>query len=263
MTTLSVEQLEIDQKAFADVAGGDDATIAVASNGRETPSMQKVIKDQMLFKAPVLWAGSVLVTDFLQTYESGVDGFIYAPAPGKTPFTASVDPSTDAVNFYLFQGLSGYVNGSGVDLDMSGGDVINAANLPNGNQDLISFTVEVADAPSGGNVATGSFDGYESWIGDNIILDIKLVNIDTTGLTPGNILYVLGFTHSSNALIGSLGSMRCDVVTFDEMIVPEIGVNSSAFFFRNIRSGTTDAQIKVQDISSGVTDMGITLNFTK
>ena len=122
---VNVPALETDATAFADVAGGDDATIATASNGRQTPSMQKVLKDQMLFKAPILWTVSVNVTDFLQLYESPIDGFAYAPAPGKVPFISPTDPSLDAVNWSLSPNGAGYVNGSGVNFNLAGGDIQN------------------------------------------------------------------------------------------------------------------------------------------
>ena len=114
---VDIPALETDAAAFADVVGGDDATIGTASNGRQTPSMLKVIKDQIRWKPPILWSASVSVTDVLQPYESVADGHVYAPAPGVVPFTAVLDPQADPTNWQLVQG---YVNGGGTDLDLGG-----------------------------------------------------------------------------------------------------------------------------------------------
>ena len=115
---VDVPALEIDAQAFADVAGGDDATTATAANGRQTPSMQKVQKDQMLFKQAGLWSNPTNVPDFLATYTSPLDNKQYATTPGLTyPFNSTVDPSLDPTNWFLYQGLV-----PGMDADF--GDII-------------------------------------------------------------------------------------------------------------------------------------------
>ena len=53
-----------------------------------------------------------------------------------------------------------------------------------------TWTPEVADATTGGNTASGDFDGYYTRVGNLIYLQASLTNIDTTGMTGGNNLYI-------------------------------------------------------------------------
>lgn len=171
---VNVPALETDATAFADVAGGDDATIATASNGRQTPSMQKVLKDQIRWKAPILWTVSVNVTDILQPYTSPIDGFAYAAAPGKVPFISATDPSTDAVNWFLVQG---YAQGSGADLDLNAtgsitdglngtfsGKVLVGTGAPLGTE-ILGIAGQVHFKNSGGSGLTAPLDA------DDVVLD--------------------------------------------------------------------------------------------
>jgi len=116
---VNIPALNTDAIAFRDVISGDDSKVATASNGEITSSMKKIIKEQMKFKAPVSWSSGVSVTDFLQTY-TGSDGFAYAPAAGKVPFTSTTNPTSDSTNFYLLQSAAQGGDATFKDLTLNG-----------------------------------------------------------------------------------------------------------------------------------------------
>lgn len=117
--TISVPALEADIAVYTTVAGGDVNTVATASNGRQIPSLTKMLTDSFQYKGPsIAWVPALDVTDTLQTYsESGV---IYIPKPSAVPFTTGGSFAAEAANWLPLQG---YVNASGADLDLAGGGI--------------------------------------------------------------------------------------------------------------------------------------------
>ena len=65
-----------------------------------------------------------------------------------------------------------------------------------------TWTPVVADAASGGNASASSFTGDYTKVGNLVFVNCSLVDIDTTGLTAGNDLYIQGlpFTPKSGTL---------------------------------------------------------------
>lgn len=136
-------------------------------------------------------------------------------------------------------------------------------NLLDDHQIPVLFTVEVADADVGGNLATGNFTGWESWIGDRVIIQLFLQNIDTTGMTGSNDLFIRGFTHASDANIDINGVVSCDLVTFTGFLVASIDGGTSFLRLLDMTSGAVDDRIQVQDLVSPTADIFVTISYPK
>lgn len=139
----------------------------------------------------------------------------------------------------------------------NGGPIITTTNL-----NIEAWTPVVADASSGGN--TGSMTVNEpvyQRIGNLITIRAQLTNIDTTGLTAGNSLYIRGLPVSSSVSGQAQGSCTLGSITFSDMIVPQIGVSSGVIIFRQSTSGGANSSLLVSSISSGVADILFTLTY--
>jgi len=128
-----------------------------------------------------------------------------------------------------------------------------------------SFTPVIADASTGGNVAAGygAQTGYYERIGNMVYISILLTNIDTTGMTAGNAVYLraLPFTSSSNSYDGlnNLSMMydTIDVSATTVQVTPRVASNSTILLFFESLDNSNDAQTLVQDFASGSTDLYI------
>ena len=121
----------------------------------------------------------------------------------------------------------------------------------------------ISDAQSGGNQATiGTLNGLRYVRnGDLVTISAQMLNIDTTGMTAGNTLYIQGlpFTASSEGL--SQGSCVLDNVTFSGFIVPQIGDSSDVIQLRQSSSGGGDLSLTVGALNSGSADIQFTITY--
>jgi len=69
-----------------------------------------------------------------------------------------------------------------------------------------TFTATPADAASGGNTSSSTYTGYYTKIGRQVTLIVKMLNIDTTGLTASNDVYVQGIPFTSMSGPEAVGS---------------------------------------------------------
>lgn len=130
-----------------------------------------------------------------------------------------------------------------------------------------TFTPVIADASSGGN--TGTFttaEGFYTKIGRQVVVVIKIEDIDTTGMTGANNIFILGlpFVAGSGATGQSQGSLRLDRVDLDANccgIVCSSTSNSSYLTLRQTVDASADIQIKVQDFTSGSADLFATITY--
>jgi len=130
-----------------------------------------------------------------------------------------------------------------------------------------TFTPVVADAASGGNEgsATEAY-GYYTKTGRQVTVQITLLNIDTTGLTGANDLYITGVPFAAEGLSGInyfTGSMSAALLTSSaDVVVPEIFDSSSYVRIRewNLSGTGTDWTI-VSELTSGTADLNITLTY--
>jgi hypothetical protein len=126
-----------------------------------------------------------------------------------------------------------------------------------------TFTPVVADATTGGNTATGSFDGTYTKVGNVVSIGIQLLNINTTGMTGANILYIRNMPFT--ALAGSsayVGSCIFDRITFSGFVTSYLPPNSSYLDFRENVSNAQDVTLIVSDVNvSGGSDIFVSVTY--
>lgn len=122
-----------------------------------------------------------------------------------------------------------------------------------------SWTPEVADASTGGNVAavTASEGFYQRLSADLMWLTVRIINIDTTGLTGGNNLFIRNLPE--NIIGGNAGILtvtpRLDNVTFSGTPIV-FSDNADAFFLiQDVVSGSAASPLTVSAFTSGSADI--------
>lgn len=143
----------------------------------------------------------------------------------------------------------------GVELRLLGGGAIfGSGDLLNAFVDRAAFTPVLADASTGGNTATfSSSSGRYSRIGSMVKVDIALNNVDTTGMTGANDIYIRGLPVNMdvNSYVGA-GTVFTDTVTWT---TPPVIWPSTGDFFR-LREND-GGFLTVSAISSGSSDFRI------
>ena len=129
-----------------------------------------------------------------------------------------------------------------------------------------TWTPEVADAQTGGNTAAGTFTGYYTKIGRMVNLMCILDNIDTTGMTGGNALYVRNLPYAPASLIGAqraLSNVMMLNVAFDTsaIVTAEIPDNFTYARIAECSSGGSRVFITVGDLTSGTADINLQFNY--
>ena len=130
-----------------------------------------------------------------------------------------------------------------------------------------TFIPVIADASSGGNTGTATTaEGFYTKIGRQVVVVIKIEDIDTTGMTGANNIFIRGlpFVSASGAAGQSQGSLRLDRADLDANccgIVCSSTSNSSYLTLRQTVDNSADVQIKVQDFTSGSADLFATITY--
>ena len=123
-----------------------------------------------------------------------------------------------------------------------------------------TWTVNVYDAASGGNVSATTTTGYYTKIGRCVsCLFTGITNIDTTGMTAGNLVYVsLPFVSSlsTSALPG--GTLFLEGLTLpasNTYVTPVLSYNHGRFLiYTGGASGGPRTPLTVGNLTSGTTD---------
>jgi hypothetical protein len=129
-----------------------------------------------------------------------------------------------------------------------------------------TFTPVVADAASGGNEGTASSAfGYYTKVGRQVTIQITFLNIDTTGMTGANDLYITGLPFSCESLAGInyfTGNMSAALLANTLGIgSPEVLDSTSYMRIREWGNNTGTDFSLVSDLTSGASDLNITLTY--
>jgi len=154
------------------------------------------------------------------------------------------------------------------DLYLSGGAYLGGTAAANKLDDYEegTFTPVLADASTGGNAASGTSVGEYTKIGQQVFLSIHFYNINTTGLTSGNDIFIQSLPFTSKSITGSAfytGTMYSSVLSFTstENCYPIINDNTSFLRLGFNRDGAGfDAQ-QINGITSGQTDISINISY--
>jgi len=151
------------------------------------------------------------------------------------------------------------------DLYLSGGVYLGGTTSANLLDDYEegTWTPVPADAASGGNTGTTSSAlGNYTKVGNLVFVTGVLVNINTSGMTAGNDLYVQGLPFSTKDIFGATayylgGGVITSAVSSSSLVSPYIlDSGSSALNFFD-----TGGNILVSDVTSGVGDFYFSLTY--
>jgi hypothetical protein len=122
-----------------------------------------------------------------------------------------------------------------------------------------TWTLEIADATTGGNVSATTAD-YATYtkIGNQVTINASISNISTAGMTSGNDCVIRGLPFST--LNNSVCAVRLQSITLTELYT--IGyVTGSYITLQEIRSNLTDLVVPISDLSSGAADILFTATY--
>ena len=156
-------------------------------------------------------------------------------------------------------------NITAVDATLSGGVYVGGTAAANKLDDYEegTWTLEFYDADTGGNISPTTTSGKYTKIGNvvHIHLNTAILNINTTGMTAGNVLYfTLPFVPSYDNFSGSMVYDQISASGDQTTIVP-LTAGGRGYFKAVGAGGTGDVNIAVSGINSGVTDI-ISLSMT-
>ena len=154
-------------------------------------------------------------------------------------------------------------NGKGIDFSSTAGT---------GTSELFddyeegTWTPVISDASSGGNLGSASItDATYTKIGRTVVLGASLTNIDTTGMTGTNVLYIQGLPFTSAAATYAVGNVKVDTVTFvgsRTYIYSQISGSNAFMNFQVAASAVSEDNVKVSHISTGVSDIQFSITYT-
>ena len=148
------------------------------------------------------------------------------------------------------------------DLYLSGGVYLGGTGAANLLEDYEEGTWSpiFADASTGGNVATvGSRLGTYTKVGNLVTVGCNLSDIDITGLTSSNAIYIRGLPFTVGSTQIRSGSAFLDRVTFSGYVTA-YATGSHVLLF-NTATGASDAALLVSSINSTGSDVFFTLQY--
>lgn len=160
-------------------------------------------------------------------------------------------------------------SGSGAKLQMNGGLEVGNFGVNDGNvfdwYEEGNWSPIPADAASGGNI--GSHSGAANFQtfqrrGNRIAVQGNLSNVDTTGLTAGNQIFVQGLPYISSGNTLTFGTFEPRSITLSgHQSEAFIGSNVTAVQFRNTVSAANQTNIIVSDLISGSADLQFEIEY--
>lgn len=123
-----------------------------------------------------------------------------------------------------------------------------------------SWTPVVSDAATGGNAGTYTLVGARfQRIGNMVFVQMNITNIDTTGMTAGNAIYIQGLPFAGSAAFNrQLGSAHCAGIT--GAIETNCSLGSGASALRIYKS--TGVDVLVSDVASGSGTVYLNIAYT-
>jgi hypothetical protein len=154
-------------------------------------------------------------------------------------------------------------SGKGIDFSATSGS---------GTSELLSdyeegtWTPVIADATSGGNVATvGTTVARYTKIGRTVFVQASLDNIDTTGMTAGNAISIRGLPYANASGVVAIGSCSMNRISYTyNSWRPQIDGGNSLIQFTEYQSGNFNYNTMLVSniVSSGTSDIYLNITYT-
>jgi hypothetical protein len=128
-----------------------------------------------------------------------------------------------------------------------------------------TWTPVPSDATSGGNTASGTFNGYYIRIGDMVYVSCDLTNIDTTGMTGGNNFYIQGLPFSGavsqTGTIRHTGMVDATRMTYTGSYLAAVAQDNTDYIriFVQSNAGVAQTIMDVSAITTGQSDIRLSL----
>ena len=134
------------------------------------------------------------------------------------------------------------------------------------------WTPVIADASSGGNTGTGTtVQGYYTRIGNKVTISGICTNINTSGMTASNDLFIRGlpfqsgYASGTNANLGrASGSCVLDQFNIDAScygVVPMVFAGNTYFNLMEMQDANNDDIVLVSEVSSTYADLFFTITY--
>ena len=128
-----------------------------------------------------------------------------------------------------------------------------------------TWTPVIADAFSGGNTGTRSLVAASyTKIGNVVHIYALINNIDTTGMTAANALFIRGLPFTSNADCLVTGAVVIDSITLQggrTYVNSVVSANDTWMTFNVSGSALTDISLDVGDLTSGTADLRFAITY--
>ena len=130
-----------------------------------------------------------------------------------------------------------------------------------------TWTPVISDATTAGNTATfdANATSQKYWKRGNMMtIQARLENIDTTGMTAGNILFIQGLPVAASALNYLTGTCELSEVTINGVQVVSTTVGSGStttFYLTNVKNAATRISTKVSDVTAATADIFVTMPY--
>jgi hypothetical protein len=209
----------------------------------------------------------------IQSSAGLVSTIILDPRTPTSTTGAGLGTSTAAICPADTSGLTDAKNNLGIntnrfkDLYLSGGVYLGgtgAANLLDDYEEG-TWTPVVADASSGGNEATAFVDnGYYTKIGNIVHATCQLINIDTTGLTAGNDVFVTGLPFTAKSIASSayfVSSVLTTDVSFTNQVLARVPDNTNYVALVENATGADASSKLISSLSSGSARLYFTVTY--
>jgi hypothetical protein len=123
-----------------------------------------------------------------------------------------------------------------------------------------TWTPVFADASTGGNVATvGAATGTYTKVGNLVTVGCNLTDIDITGMTSSNAIYIRGLPFTVGSTQIRSGSAFLDRVTFSGYVTAY--VTGSHVLLFDTATGAYDAALLVSSIDNTGSDVFFTVTY--
>jgi hypothetical protein len=128
-----------------------------------------------------------------------------------------------------------------------------------------TWTPVPSDTTSGGNTASGTFNGYYIRIGDMVYVSCDLTNIDTTGMTGGNNFYIQGLPFSGavsqTGTIRHTGMVDATRITYTGSYLAAVAQDNTDYIriFVQSNAGVAQTIMDVSAITSGASNIRLSL----
>jgi hypothetical protein len=124
-----------------------------------------------------------------------------------------------------------------------------------------TWTPVVADASSGGNTSASVFSGDYTKVGNLVFVNCSLANIDTTGLTAGNDLYIQGLPFSPKSGAPFAGSVFGRVTITGKWCTAVISTVPAIRLDDNPGTNSNPTTVPVSGIADDAGDLRISITY--